>query len=105
MDDTPLPPLRTDPRYGRAALIAVLVLGALFFLFGASSLGGPLSTVLSRLCAIGAVAAGAALATVSLIRGERRAPAVIALLLVVGGPLIVLGIAALVWAGYGAGLH
>lgn len=105
MSDFPLPPQRTDPRLGRYAFGAVVVGYLAFFLMNAYSFPtaglGPVFGVVSAVIAfLGALI----LAIVSLVRGERRAWASWALLLLLGAPVVVFIVSMLVWWGYGLGM-
>lgn len=106
MVDLPLDPPRPYPRLGRAALITVLVMWVLFLFFTFSGglidrgFAGPAVPVLG----VASYVVGAGLAIASLVRGERRRPAIITLCLLVGGPVLFFALGLLVWFSYGMGL-
>lgn len=97
----PLPAARSTPVLGRSALVVVVVAVVLFFLVPASGFTAGGVWVGAKQIVTGAgLIAGIALAVASLVRGERRAPAVTALCIVVATPLIVFLVVILAWSVY-----
>lgn len=101
----PLPEPRQPPVFGRAALTVALVAVALYMLAGAQGFPAPPASLVARqVVAIAGPLLGIALAVTSLVRRERKGPAVATLCIVVVAPLLFIGIVLLAWWGYGQGL-
>ncbi|PRB14446.1 hypothetical protein [Microbacterium sp. MYb62] len=106
MVDLPLKPLGPRPRLGRAALITVVAMWALvlFFTFSGGLVGGAFASVAARVLGVGSYLIGAGLAIASLVRRERKRPAIVTLCLLIGGPVLFFALGMMVWFTYGLGI-
>lgn len=90
-------------RFGRAGLIATLVLWGVFLT--GTMFSGVIPSGFRQLAGLASFVAGIALSVTSLARREPRKLAVITLCLVVAAPLLLAVVAMIVWASYGAGIQ
>ena len=108
MDDLPPPlkPLGKQPRLGRAALIAVLAMWGLFLFlkFSGAAIGIMFADTAAEVFGIGSYPVGAGLAIASLVKRERKGPAITTLCLLISSPLLFGALVILVWWSYGMGL-
>ncbi|MGO2141417.1 MAG: hypothetical protein ACTH30_13520 [Leucobacter sp.] len=99
-EEAPPRETRTSPKLGRTAL-AVAGFATLLFMLSVSA-GLPVAARPS-IVIVGATLS-ISLAVASLVRNERRVPAIVALCILVALPLVMYLVTILVWAGYSRGI-
>ncbi|MBP6684336.1 MAG: hypothetical protein KA158_02845 [Leucobacter sp.] len=106
MNEAAGPPApRSTPKLGRAALAVALLAVVLFLLTASNGFPTPATSLVARqVIVVAGPAIGVGLAIASLVRKERKAPAVATLTILLAAPLLVYLMTVIAWWGYAQGL-